>query len=141
MITLERGQLQRGARGLDVTVRSAKGCLRPLTPTWDMVKQCMAGTMGEAEYTRRYLAILNRVGLDTWGGLEELGHEFGGLRFLCYCPNRKFCHTHLLINYLLERWPEVYQDGRRPIDVPPEAPQTTVLDISKMETTESTDSD
>lgn len=112
MITLERAQLGQGKRGLDITVKSCKPWLRPLAPTWDMVLQGKSGGMAQEKYTEHYLEILSRVEPDLWTHLQRLGREHGGLRFLCYCPDGAFCHTHLLIDFLLEWWPTTYRDGR-----------------------------
>ena len=66
-----------------------------LAPTWAMINGIKNGTMSEAEYTSRYIAKL-----------DELGEEYilrgltDGDVLLCYERPERFCHRHILANWL-----------------------------------------
>jgi uncharacterized protein YeaO (DUF488 family) len=95
---------------LDVTVKSAKGWARELAPTWGMVRGYKDGTMSAADYTRQYRQLLANFGLLDLDRFSEVNDNH--VTFLCYCPDGAFCHTHLLIDWLCERFPDVFEDGR-----------------------------
>ena len=115
MILLTRAQIGTGVPGLDITVKSAVGTARLLAPTWDMVMGHKKHTITNDEYARRYREILNNVPYYVWTWLEEQHLKNGILTFLCYCPNvcwdgsPKFCHTRLLMSFMVERWPSHFQ--------------------------------
>jgi hypothetical protein len=94
---------------IDVTVKTAKFPWKWLAPTWAMVMGHKSGAISDAAYTEQYLRILESVNWDDV--LKEL-LEIEHVTFLCYCSNGAFCHTHLLINYMLENWPHIFIDGR-----------------------------
>lgn len=104
MITLRRASLGR-ANGVDITVANAKGFARFFAPTWDMVLGVKHGRMSPEEYTRRYLKILraNR-NKEAWKWLRDQAVD-GTLTFLCFCRDGEFCHTYLLIDYMVSKWP------------------------------------
>lgn len=111
-VALKRGQIGkvRGDRLLDVTVKSATGWAAAFAPTWEMVSGHKDGTMGDAEYRERYEAILDASG-DAFDRLRQLGAE-GPVKLLCYCPDGRFCHTHLMIDYAIKKHPQWFSDGR-----------------------------
>ena len=103
-VKLSRAQF-RGKVGpgqIDVTARTG----RPEAPEWAWVKAYKAGQMSEEEYTQLYHAKLERAPLDHWRELWRWGREHGGqVTFLCYCRDGEFCHTVLLGDRLVERFP------------------------------------
>jgi uncharacterized protein YeaO (DUF488 family) len=127
LVKLTRAQIRRGQEGLDITVKSGLTWARAFAPTWEMVcghKNHAALAAGEdlpyprhapisnEEYIRRYRQILDRAG-DAWKELYRyaMQHDFQ-VTLLCYCRFAQFCHTHLLIEYALQRWPTRFQDAR-----------------------------
>jgi uncharacterized protein YeaO (DUF488 family) len=108
MTIVRRAQIRPGVQGTDTTVKSAQGPFRALAPTWDMVMGYKNKTLSEAAYTKQYQAILQRVPDQVW---ETLAAQPEVL-LLCYCRDGWFCHTHLIIEHLIERWPERFIDGR-----------------------------
>ena len=108
MVKLTRAQIRPGVKGVDVTVKSASGKARAFAPTWDMVMGYKRGEIGEAEYTRRYLALLDKVPVETWRWLYSQAAEGGGVTVLCYCRDGWFCHSHLLIDYACQKYPKAF---------------------------------
>ena len=117
MVTIRRAQLKRGSVGVDVTVKSAQGWARAFAPSWSMVMGHKDGKLSDEQYTTLYLAILRKAPLAAWYWLERQAVN-GELTVLCYCRDfdasgqRVFCHTHLLIDYAVERFPDLFADGR-----------------------------
>lgn len=112
-VALKRGQIGRVRSGilLDVTAKSASGWAVAFAPSWEMVSSHKSGTMGDAEYKRLYEAILDLAGEKAFDRLHQFGAQ-GTVRLLCYCPDGRFCHTHLLIDYAVRRFPQWFSDGR-----------------------------
>jgi hypothetical protein len=52
-------------RGVDVTVKSAKGFARSFAPTWKMVMGYKNGMQTEAQYTEKYVEILGAVSVEA----------------------------------------------------------------------------
>ncbi len=115
MTKLMRAQIGRGVPGIDTTVKSAQGIWRAFAPQYPMVMGHKAGTVSDAQYIAHHEPILARVPALVWDTLAE--HETQTL--LCYCRNGWFCHTHLIIAYAIEQWPNRFQDGRDPAQIPP----------------------
>jgi uncharacterized protein YeaO (DUF488 family) len=108
MIKLQRAQIGRSA-GLDTTVKSSTGWAKDFAPTWDMVMGHKRGKVSDEQYTEQYLAILAHVPVPTWREFAELGRRSSNrITLLCYCPDGKFCHTHLMIDYIVGRWPHLF---------------------------------
>ena len=115
-VALCRGTIGK-ASGIDITVKSAMGTNREFAPTWEMVRGHQTHTMSNQEYTRLYTAILDALPIQAW---RKLTHQMQGgiLTFLCYCEEenvdggRKFCHSHLIVEYMLKRWPMFFRDAR-----------------------------
>ena len=110
MTKLMRAQIGRGVQGIDTTVKSAQGIWRALAPRWEMVLGHKKGVVSDAEYTEQYVQILNAVPANVWDTLAALPEA----RLLCFCRDSWFCHSHLIIEYAVRRWPERFQDGRNP---------------------------
>jgi uncharacterized protein YeaO (DUF488 family) len=106
MILLRRAPIRRnGVDGIDITVKSALGPARQFAPTWDMVMGSKKGELPWEVYTAQYEAILDGLPDETWDWLESRAVN-KVLYVLCYCPDGKRCHTHLLIDYACSRFPE-----------------------------------
>lgn len=108
MILIQRAPIRKnGPVGVDVTVKSALGPARCFAPTWDMVMGSKRGQLTWDEYTERYMAILDGVPESAWEWLKAQAHN-GVLTVLCYCPDGKNCHTHLLMEYACARFPQQF---------------------------------
>jgi len=107
MTTLTRGQIGR-TQGLNTTVKSATGPWRAFAPTWDMVMAWKTGALSQEVYTAQYQAILQEIPPPIWDELAALDQA----TLLCYCRDGWFCHTHLIIQYAIQHWPDRFQDGR-----------------------------
>lgn len=101
MSILRRAQLKRGVEGLDITVKSSKGLCRFFAPTWDIVMGVKNNTITQAEYQRRYLEKLEKVPSRVIRDLSLKDRTF-----LCYCRNGEFCHTYILIRFLITNYPQ-----------------------------------
>jgi hypothetical protein len=108
MTRLMRAQIGRGVQGIDTTVKSAQGIWRAFAPQFSMVMGHKAGTVSDAQYIAHYEPILARVPAIVWDTLAERETQ----TLLCYCRDGWFCHTHLIIAYAVQHWPERFQDGR-----------------------------
>lgn len=139
---MERVRLTRAAirgratvPGLDITIKTAQGWARAFCPTWEMVLGHKNGTaqregrpleyprhppLTDKEYTARYHQILERIPDETWRQFWRYAQEQGGaVTFLCYCSSGAFCHTHLIIQWLYQRWPHRFEDARDLDSMPP----------------------
>ena len=106
-IKLHRAQIGK-AEGLDTTARTNA----PYAPTWGMVRSYKAGIIDKAKYTELYHDMLAEVGVDSWRELWLQGKANDGeLTFLCFCRDGQFCHTVLLIDWLVEHYPEGFEKG------------------------------
>jgi hypothetical protein len=110
LVRLTRAPVWRTEDGLDVTKKSGTGIGKMLSPTWDMVMGSKNGTMPSAEYKRLYHEILNGTAIAVFNLLHQLGQRNADvLTFLCYCKDGEMgCHTYLLMDYLIERFPELF---------------------------------
>ncbi len=108
MVILTRAQIRPGVKGVDVTVKSARGLARSFTPTWKMVIGYKNGTLTEADYTEQYMKILDGVSVEAWRWLYAQAAEGGEVVLLCYCRDEWFCHTQLLIDYGCEKYPKAF---------------------------------
>jgi hypothetical protein len=91
-----------GKTRMDITVKSGNIAF---APTWDMVMRYKNGTMSEQEYTVLYLKILDNSYVQNKSEWDKL-LAMESVIFVCFCPKNKFCHRHLLANYLLGRFPD-----------------------------------
>ena len=114
MVKLTRAQIRPGVKGVDVTVKSAKGFARSFAPSWGMVMGYKNGTLTEAQYTEQYMKILDAVSVEAWRWLYAQAVN-GEVVLLCYCRdkdasgNRVFCHTHLITDYATEKYPQAFR--------------------------------
>ncbi len=113
MVKLTRAQIRPGVKGVDVTVKSAKGFARSFAPTWKMVMGYKNGTLTEAQYTEQYMTILDAVSVEAWRWLYAQAAN-GEVVLLCYCRDLDaqgrpvFCHTHLIVQYAAEKYPKAF---------------------------------
>jgi uncharacterized protein YeaO (DUF488 family) len=120
LIDLTRSQVDSGP-GLDISVKSAKGWAVKLAPPWVLVWDYKHGRIREQEFTERYIEHIDPLSapgslpyVELWHyGLEHNNH----INFQCYCSDFKFCHTHVLIDFLVN-YCRGFSDGRPPWMVP-----------------------
>ena len=107
-VRLDRAPIRKnGKPGLDITVKSATGIARFFAPTWDMVRSHKSGQINDDVYTILYEERLDRLSDEVLDWLYGEGWANGGqLTLLCFCPDDKFCHTKVLIDYLVRRFPD-----------------------------------
>ena len=110
MVKLTRAQIRPGVEGVDVTVKSAKGFARSFAPGWNMVMGYKRGMFTEAQYTERYMKILDAVSVEAWRWLYAQAVN-GEVTLLCYCRDGQFCHTYLLIDYAVKKYPTAFTKG------------------------------
>ena len=113
MVKLTRAQIRPGVKGVDVSVKSSKGFARSFAPNWAMVMGYKNGTLTEAQYTERYMKILDAVSVEAWRWLYAQAVN-GEIVLLCYCRDldaqgrRVFCHTRLITQYAVEKYPKAF---------------------------------
>lgn len=115
MTKLMRAQIGQSGPGIDTTVKSAQGIWRAFAPKFSMVMGHKAGTVSDAQYMAHYEPILARVPALVWDALAERETQ----TLLCYCRDGWFCHTHIIIEYAVTRWPDRFSDGREAAQIPP----------------------
>ena len=72
-----------------------------LAPTQDMLWYYKNNLISEAEYTRMYKEILDKLKSDgALSGFVEDFKEHDKVLLLCYEGKYKFCHRHILSEYL-----------------------------------------
>lgn len=82
-----------------------------------MVQAHQDRTLDNAGYAAKYRLLLEAVPRETWKWLTSQAVD-NVLTVQCYCPDTtpdgapKFCHTHVMIDYMLDRWPACFHDGR-----------------------------
>ena len=107
MVKLSRAQIRPGVKGVDVEVKSAVGFARSFAPNWSMVMGYKNGTLTEARYTEQYLKILGAVSVEAWRWLYAQAVN-GEVVLLCYCRDGQFCHTNLIVQYAVKKYPEAF---------------------------------
>ena len=66
-----------------------------LKPTWDIVMNHKAGKINDEEYTKIYYEnILNKL------NPEKIINELDNKILLCWCGKNKFCHRHIVAEWL-----------------------------------------
>lgn len=112
MVKLRRGQLRRpntiGA-SLNVTTR-AKGLGKKFAPPWSLVKVYKNGTIDEAEYTKQYVELLDRVPVEIWRDLYRHGRDEGTITMYCFChASAKLCHSYILVAYAAAKYSKGFE--------------------------------
>jgi hypothetical protein len=100
-ISIERS-FDKGA--IDVTVRAK---IPFVSPEWKHVLDHRDGKETDEEYTKWYRARLTagRNIIHKW--IQQFPGE--SLIFMCWCKDGEFCHTYLLIDWLVENWPDEFR--------------------------------
>ena len=104
MVTLSRLAMwdhKKAVNPLDVTVKSAKSLGRNFAPTWAMVMGHKSGVMPDEVYVTKYIEKLDKL---YWPPIVEELEKSEHITFLCYCKDNTFCHTYLLMDYLVEHF-------------------------------------
>lgn len=81
-----------------------------ITPKWDMVTDLKKNVITEDEYATLYKKILHKV--DDWDPIikEIQKASVDNEVFIkCYCLKNRFCHRTLLINYLKQKYPNLFE--------------------------------
>jgi uncharacterized protein YeaO (DUF488 family) len=127
MITINRCHIRQISKfdAIDITWKSGSG-VNAFTPNkeWTLMHQnydaIAAGRpprwssyreIDDAEYIRLYVSRLDKATHKDWESLlnKSINNK---LTFACYCAEGKFCHTHILIEYMLNKFPGEFKDGR-----------------------------
>jgi len=120
LISLTRTQVD-SRPGLDVSAKSAKGWAAKLAPPWTLVWGYKHGRICEHEFTKRYLEHIDPISVPGSLPYTDLLHygrkRNNHINFQCYCSDFKFCHTHVLIDYLVNRYCG-FSDARPPWMIP-----------------------
>lgn len=99
-----------GERGTDITIMSAKGNARYLSPSWEIVMAHKQGKMSDDEYTVAYTNMVReRYKTYKQPFLDLLKTD--ELILLCYCSTyyvdpknrtKKFCHRNIAAEIMLK---------------------------------------
>lgn len=88
-------------QGIDVTVRANLA----VSPTWEYVMGHKKGVISDQEYTDWYMERLDSRRAEVFAWASQLQEE---TTFLCFCPPDAFCHTYLLMDWLVTNYPETF---------------------------------
>jgi hypothetical protein len=119
MIKLSRAQISQRFKTnqihcIDTSIKSAKTTLgKLLAPTWDMVMGSKRGTLSNSDYTKQYLDLLQKRYLQIQPLVLQLvnfcwAQDKTTVIFQCYCNNGDFCHTYIIIDWLMDHFPEFF---------------------------------
>lgn len=81
---------------VNTTVKSGRG---QFAPSWEMVRGIKNGEISEDQYTSLYLERMQRSVIenpDHWSTLLAMPE----VAVSCYCGAGKFCHRHLLVDFI-----------------------------------------
>lgn len=87
---------ERGIEMVDTTVKSG---LKFFAPKWEMVQRHKDGDLSDAEYTIRYLKMMEASETEVPHYWAEVASR-GTIAIACYCQNGRFCHRYLLVEIL-----------------------------------------
>lgn len=72
-----------------------------VVPPWKIVQDHKSGIISNEEYCIRYVNHLDSIGIDRYKDwLDSLVGSSDMILLLCYESPNKFCHRHILSNYL-----------------------------------------
>jgi len=98
------------ATNIDVTIKSAVSSIgKAFAPTWEIVMGHKEHRITDEEYTEQYLAILSKISRQTIFDLANT--NLLNINFQCYCNDEQFCHTYLLIDWLVANYPHLFTKG------------------------------
>jgi uncharacterized protein YeaO (DUF488 family) len=98
----------REQKGVNITVKMAKGYAKEFAPTWNMVMEHKGKTLSTVEYIDKYFQILDEALPESWDWLWEQGKSNKELFLVCFCPDEVFCHTYLLSAYACIKYPKMF---------------------------------
>lgn len=76
--------------------------IREFMPTWELLNDYKTRKIDEAEYYKKYIALLNSRNLEPIvKGLQNLDKD---VVLLCWEKPGNFCHRHLLAKYLNDKF-------------------------------------
>lgn len=78
---------------------TVKNGVRAFAPTWDIVMGVKSGEISEAEYTARYLQLMEESQQKYPQAWEKL-LSFETLALACFCKPGNFCHRLLLVEII-----------------------------------------
>lgn len=88
-----------GLRVIDTTVKSGD---KVFAPTWQIVLDVKKGAITPEEYTVVYHRMMQESYANNNQHWRNLLLSKEPVVICCYCAAGKFCHRHLLIEYLLK---------------------------------------
>ena len=86
--------------GIELINTTVKDGLPEFAPTWSIVMDVKSGAISEAAYTAAYHQLMRQSFVqhkDKWLALLSKDK----IAIACYCKAGKFCHRHLLVEYLI----------------------------------------
>lgn len=114
-VSLKRAQMSAlrfmGQAYVDVTAKSGEGMALFFAPPWELVMGHKQGRITDEAFTEVYEQQLAALSEDVWLWLYQLGGS-GSITLCCYCADGKFCHSLLIIDHALRRYPSLFDDGR-----------------------------
>lgn len=86
---------------------------KSIAPSWDLVHQYKDGLISVLDYTREYLGSLSEVSVNAV--LEDCKNYLqyskrDGIVFCCWEAPDKFCHRHLLADYIKDNFDIVVEE-------------------------------
>lgn len=82
----------------DITYKSGD---KRLAPENSLLWPYKRGEVSDEEYTRVYLNKLRDVAREDPGAFKQILDSGTPLALACFCPAGKFCHRHLLKDFIL----------------------------------------
>lgn len=98
---------------IDITIKSSIAPWNTFAPTWVMVEGFKDGSINEAEYKKRYLAVMRNRYKENREPFKKLVEKAlsSDIALACYCPSETFCHRMLLVDILLKIEPKLIYMG------------------------------
>lgn len=91
-------------------------------PSWQIVMDVKAQIISPEEYTEEYIRMMEESYLKHPEIWQEVMQASGELIVTCFCPVNKFCHRHLLVEFIIAKASqqsiEIVSKGEYPLDPP-----------------------
>lgn len=111
-IELRRGRIPiTNLNMIDITVKSARTEYKCFAPTWDLVMSSKRKQITKAQYKERFIKLLNTRNLDcAITNLQQtyITNHSKPIYLCCYCSLDRWCHTDMVIDYLIEKYPNLF---------------------------------
>lgn len=78
--------------------------LKLFAPTRELLNDIKYHSETEKGYTARYIAQIDDLPIGVWNWLKQYDNPNKHCVLLCWEGKGKFCHRHLLADYLLNRF-------------------------------------